>query len=552
MIPPLRSRTDCRPSLERAAHDGPFLERFLLRGEQRLEWRPGAWHAGYRTGDVTTAQRAEAIDCSARRRPRRHRMVRRTGRDLSPSTPTPHARCGSSWKDSMTIVVDGVANTTSARLTGSTSRPMQPHSAVVGPDGAATSPAPTARLTAHERLRRHGFRPPSSRRRGSTASRSTSSRCEIAWATATLDRVTTPYVGIAARLAREAVPPTTGAPSPAPTKRCHRSPRDHDALLVVCPSAELSTTYGSAVLAARELGERPRPRPRLRTTAAPDKASSPSRRRAPRQSAPTSRACLRSRSRGRVARSRSGRRSRSSTSCGAPDACRPSPRSAPARCGLQPIVRYAGGSPAPVGVVRSATRGTDRVYRAWERTITATAGACSAVTFHSRPPEGRDSLAPADHRARADGRGGRRRGQRVARSRTPGRACSGSRGSGITNPMGCDPSHELRIRRRRRQPHRRHLGTGAVERRNEPRTRGSGSHSAVAWASIYVQGASGPHDVRALQARRSSTTSTASSSRSSRSRCSRCAVRNRVARCSCSRWRRSSSASSPFARPSRL
>src|SRR5439155_13883344 len=36
---------------------------------------------------------------------------------------------------------------------------------------------------------------------------------------------------------------------------------------------------------------------------------------------------------------------------------------------LQPIVRYAGGSPSPVGVTRTGARGAERLFRAWERTF---------------------------------------------------------------------------------------------------------------------------------------------------------------------------------------
>ncbi len=48
---------------------------------------------------------------------------------------------------------------------------------------------------------------------------------------------------------------------------------------------------------------------------------------------------------------------------------------------LQPVVRYAGGNPTPVGVTRSAVRGTERLLRAWERSVLA-GGHVRIVAFH--------------------------------------------------------------------------------------------------------------------------------------------------------------------------
>jgi DegV family protein with EDD domain len=53
--------------------------------------------------------------------------------------------------------------------------------------------------------------------------------------------------------------------------------------------------------------------------------------------------------------------------------------------GLQPVVRYSGASPTPVGVVRSTRKGTDRLFGAWSRTIEDGKG--HAIAFHSDRPD---------------------------------------------------------------------------------------------------------------------------------------------------------------------
>jgi fatty acid-binding protein DegV len=53
---------------------------------------------------------------------------------------------------------------------------------------------------------------------------------------------------------------------------------------------------------------------------------------------------------------------------------------------LHPIVRYAGGSPAPVGITRSGARAAERIFRAWERSVVVGAQ-LKLVVFHSAREE---------------------------------------------------------------------------------------------------------------------------------------------------------------------
>jgi fatty acid-binding protein DegV len=57
---------------------------------------------------------------------------------------------------------------------------------------------------------------------------------------------------------------------------------------------------------------------------------------------------------------------------------------------LQPIVRYSGGSPTPVGVTRNAQRGVERLWRAWQRSASGS-GSLHVVSFHcERADDARD------------------------------------------------------------------------------------------------------------------------------------------------------------------
>lgn len=155
---------------------------------------------------------------------------------------------------------------------------------------------------------------------------------------------------------------------------------DADAVLVVCPAAELSATYGNALLAARNLeGERVRVLD-ARTAAAGQGLVALEAARAARRDASLDAvvdraldvaarveiwATLTSLDRLR----RSGRvPAIAAIGAGA--------------LGLQPIVRYSKkGSPTVVGITRSADRAADRLIRAWERTV-ARRAALELVALH--------------------------------------------------------------------------------------------------------------------------------------------------------------------------
>lgn len=77
---------------------------------------------------------------------------------------------------------------------------------------------------------------------------------EIAWADGTVDRGDRPYTVIADRLATQTVPPKTGAPSPGLiAELVSEALQSHDGVLVICPASDLSSTYASARLGARDL-----------------------------------------------------------------------------------------------------------------------------------------------------------------------------------------------------------------------------------------------------------------------------------------------------------
>jgi fatty acid-binding protein DegV len=58
---------------------------------------------------------------------------------------------------------------------------------------------------------------------------------------------------------------------------------------------------------------------------------------------------------------------------------------------LQPIVRYSGGSPTPVGITRSARRGAERVFRAWQKSI-GDGTELRLVAFHCERGDEADGL----------------------------------------------------------------------------------------------------------------------------------------------------------------
>jgi len=213
---------------------------------------------------------------------------------------------------------------------------------------------------------------------------------QIAWADGQVSDHDAPYAELAERLTRGERPPTTAAPSPGAYEELYRELlATDDAVLVVCPPSELSTTYGSAVLAARSVGEH---RVRVldaRTAAAGQGIVAVEAARAAADGADLEGALARAlevASRVQIWATLSQlqflRRSGRVPAVAAIGA---------GALGLQPIVRYTNGSPAPVGVTRSGRRGAERVFRAWQKTFVPD-HALSVVAFHSDRSEEAENL----------------------------------------------------------------------------------------------------------------------------------------------------------------
>ncbi len=224
---------------------------------------------------------------------------------------------------------------------------------------------------------------------------------DVVWRDGTTDAGDLPYETISERLAREPVPPTTGAPAPGRyAEMIGGLLGSHDGVLVVCPSSELSGTYQSATIGAREVDD-PRVRVLDSKTAAAGQgivAAEAARRAAAGATLDeVSERALDVASRIRIWATLSQldflRRSGRVPAVVAMGA---------GALGLQPVVRYAGGSPSPVGFARSTTAATDRLFRAWERS--AEGGHLVAVAFHSGRAGDAASLAGriGDVRAGAD------------------------------------------------------------------------------------------------------------------------------------------------------
>jgi DegV family protein with EDD domain len=201
---------------------------------------------------------------------------------------------------------------------------------------------------------------------------------EVAWPDGTTNRGDSPYADIEERLESK-TPPKTGAASPEfYAKLLREILATNDGVLVVCPTSEFSRTYESATLAARELGD-----DRVRVLDARTAAGGQGIVAAQAAAAARSGADLEATTERAIAVAsnmqiwatlsqldflrRSGRMPALTAIGGA--------------LRLHPIVKYAGSSPAPVGVTRSPTRAIDRLYKAWERSITS--AELHAMIFHS-------------------------------------------------------------------------------------------------------------------------------------------------------------------------
>ena len=173
------------------------------------------------------------------------------------------------------------------------------------------------------------------------------------------------FAELTAQLDRGRPPPKTAAPSPGQYQELYEELlAANDSLLVISPPTELSMTYSSATLAARDFSDRVRVfdartaaggQGLVAVEAARDAADGND------LGAVLARAQLVA-SRMQIWATleqleylrRSGRVP-AIAAIGA-EALR-----------LQPIVRYSGGSPSLAGVTRNATRGAERLFSAWER-----------------------------------------------------------------------------------------------------------------------------------------------------------------------------------------
>ncbi len=204
---------------------------------------------------------------------------------------------------------------------------------------------------------------------------------DLAWPDGSISRGDVPYSAVAARLASGAKPPTTGAPAPAVYERLYQDALGAgQRIVVLCPSSQLSGTYRSAELAARAVADPNVCVVDTRTAAAGqgivaieaaraagagrdleavvDRALSVAKR-TPIWATLVQLEFLR----------RSGRIP-AIAALGA-NALR-----------LEPVVRYAEGSPNLVGVVRRPRAGYDRLRREWEKSFIG-ATPLRFIAFHS-------------------------------------------------------------------------------------------------------------------------------------------------------------------------
>jgi DegV family protein with EDD domain len=207
---------------------------------------------------------------------------------------------------------------------------------------------------------------------------------EVVWPDGSIDAGDAPYGAVAGRIRDADVPPTTGAPSPGTFAQLITGLlREHDGVLVICPSADLSATYQSAVLGSREVSDE-----RVRVLDSKTAAAGQGIVVAEAARIAAGGAGLDETHRraidvaGRIhiwatlAQLHFLRRSGRVPALAAIGA---------GALGLQPVVRYAQGAPSPVGVVRSVRGGSDRLFRAWERSRSE--GSLRAVAFHSARAE---------------------------------------------------------------------------------------------------------------------------------------------------------------------
>lgn len=220
---------------------------------------------------------------------------------------------------------------------------------------------------------------------------------ELAWPDGSLSPGNVPYSLVADRLAsgahRSERPPTTGAPSPGIYESIFDDAlASGERVVVLCPSAELSSTYRSALLAARALDPSDNVSVVDTQTAAAGQGI---------VVVEAARAAAAGRDLDAVverALSVSRRTSIWATLLQLEFLRRSGRIPAIAALGagalrLQPIVRYTQGSPSLTGVVRSPRAGFARIFREWEKSYVGSTP-LRFVAFHSaRATEADDAVA---------------------------------------------------------------------------------------------------------------------------------------------------------------
>jgi DegV family protein with EDD domain len=204
---------------------------------------------------------------------------------------------------------------------------------------------------------------------------------ELAWPDGSTSRGDVPYSAVATRLSSGGKPPTTGAPSPGTYERVFDDAlASGERIIVLCPSADLSSTYRSAELAARDVGNEGIRIVDTRTAAAGQGIVA----------FEAAKAAAAGRDLGAVVeRALSvAQRTQIWATLVQLEFLRRSGR-VPALAALganalrlQPIVKYAQGSPHVAGVVRSANAGYERILREWERSYIGSTS-LRFVAFHS-------------------------------------------------------------------------------------------------------------------------------------------------------------------------
>jgi DegV family protein with EDD domain len=213
---------------------------------------------------------------------------------------------------------------------------------------------------------------------------------DLAWADGSTSRGDVPYSAVATRLAAEPKPPTTGAPAPGLYEQLYTEAlRVGERVVVLCPASDLSSTYRSAELAAREVGS-PDVRVVDTKTAAAGQGIA---------AIEAARAAAAGRDLDAVvdrALSVSQRTAIWATLLQLEFLRRSGRVPALAALGanafrLQPVVKYTNGSPNVAGIVRRPRSAFERLRREWDRSFIGST-ALRFVAFHSARAEEAENM----------------------------------------------------------------------------------------------------------------------------------------------------------------